>query len=148
MTIWDTKCRHMLKGNGTGDAKGGLWKDCAHLSSCAKRDLWQSPKSKPQIFTFLSAEPVAISAPSYEEERKHIASTWSFNTVEKDKLPEHLTHSLQNMKINAISLPRAPTLPLSTNLLKSSLSKSFNVSWRLQGRVVPWWRLSIDLLSR
>lgn len=49
----------------TSDLKGGPWKDCTYLSSCAKRDLWQSPKSKPQIFTFLSAEPVAMSAPSY-----------------------------------------------------------------------------------
>lgn len=33
-----------------------------YLSSCANIERWQSPKSKPQIFTFLSAEPVAIKA--------------------------------------------------------------------------------------
>lgn len=31
-----------------------------YLSSWANMERWQSPKSKPQIFTFLSAEPVAI----------------------------------------------------------------------------------------
>ena len=39
---------------------------CMTLSSCANRDRWQSPKSRPQILTFLSAEQVTISFESDE----------------------------------------------------------------------------------
>lgn len=45
-------------------------------SSCAKRLLWQSPKSRPQILTFLSAEPVTISV---ESVLTSIAITGSYN---------------------------------------------------------------------
>lgn len=39
-----------------------------YLSSWANMERWQSPKSRPQIFTFLSAEPVAMSALSWVQQ--------------------------------------------------------------------------------
>lgn len=39
---------------------------CMILSSCAKRLLWQSPKSRPQILIFLSADAVTTNAESSE----------------------------------------------------------------------------------
>lgn len=47
---------------------------CMMLSSCAKMDLWQSPKSSPQILTFLSAEEVTMSLESEEISRERTGS--------------------------------------------------------------------------
>lgn len=75
--------------------------------------------------------------------RKHIASL-DYPTLKSREgqatrtlNPFSPKHENECQESNPISLPRAPTLPLSTNLLKSLSSKSFNVSARLQGRVVP-----------
>lgn len=77
----------MLKENGTYRwLRERALKDCAYLSSCAKRDLWQSPKSRPQIFTFLSAEPVAIRAPSYGEEKATPFDLLTLCELDKEKL--------------------------------------------------------------
>lgn len=54
-------------------------KQIIYLSACAKMDLWQSPKSKPQIFIFLSAEPVTIKSPSDEISIHRTGSLWPYN---------------------------------------------------------------------
>lgn len=54
MTLWRRE---------TISARGPRLRSSAgtYLSSWANMERWQSPKSSPQIFTFLSAEPVAMS---------------------------------------------------------------------------------------
>lgn len=55
-----------------------------YLSSWANMERWQSPKSKPQIFTFLSAEPVAISVLSWLTETQ--GQSQAERTVGQDDL--------------------------------------------------------------
>ena len=52
---------------------------CMTESWCAKKALWQSPKSRPQIRTFLSAEHVAISLLSEEMLRLRTGSLWPYS---------------------------------------------------------------------
>lgn len=53
------------------------------LSSWAKIDLWQSPKSSPQIFTFLSAEQVTMSLESCEMSIDKTGSYFVLQEVER-----------------------------------------------------------------
>lgn len=52
---------------------------CMTESEWAKMDLWQSPKSSPQIFRFLSAEPLASRAPSEEMSKDRTGSLWPYS---------------------------------------------------------------------
>lgn len=58
---------------------------CMTLSSCAKRDRWQSPKSRPQILTFLSAEQVTI---SFESDEMSSARTGSYREAARSSVIE------------------------------------------------------------
>jgi len=51
-------------------------------------DLWQSPKSKPQIFKFLSIEPVTIRSPSDEISIHSTGSLWPYK--ERKNLSESI----------------------------------------------------------
>ena len=52
---------------------------CMTESECAKMDLWQSPKSSPQILRFLSAEPLASSVPSEDMSMDRTGSLCPYN---------------------------------------------------------------------
>lgn len=65
----------------------------SYLSSCANMERWQSPKSKPQIFTFRSAEPVAMSVLSCSTQRgdqKHRCWLFCYIFSEEPKAPGNL----------------------------------------------------------
>ena len=52
------------------------WTQTIYLSSWAKIDLWQSPKSSPHNLTFLSPEPLARRVPSVEMSSDNTGSLW------------------------------------------------------------------------
>ena len=57
-----------------------------HLSWCAKSDLWQSPKSRPQSLSVLSAEPEARSVESEDMSRQRAGSLWPYREREKRRV--------------------------------------------------------------
>lgn len=68
------------------------------VSSWAKIDLWQSPKSRPQILIFRSPLPVTIRVESSQISRQDMGSLWPYNFRKNWKHENHKRISRQSFR--------------------------------------------------
>jgi hypothetical protein len=74
-------------------------------SSWARRDLWQSPKSSPQILTFLSAEPEMSMVESEEMSRDITGSLCPYRDRKNLSVSAKKTFTVLSSSATARNLP-------------------------------------------